>query len=270
MTSEVKFEFQTDQPKLFLVVGKPAKGKSFLVRNILYSYQKFDYFKFGIAFSGSKYSGEFDKWCDSKIILEYSDEKLENHITGLRKWMEANNKKMPEPNFIIFDDVFGKMNLYGDFLANWLACFRKTNSTIFFVSQYLLSKSTPPSLRNYVDYGFFFRTDCKPTIKNFYEYFGSCFENYNEFREAFRKLTREKYHSMMYVNSDEEEAENIFFSYMAGNAPDDFFITFKKKEKKSEGRYSSERKEFKQRPTAAASTNRWAMDGAKFHPHATS
>jgi hypothetical protein len=213
------------KPSIFLFIGKPASGKSHLIKSMFFDFQKAKHFKFILAFVRTKFNNDYSYLPDEYVIDEYSDDKVLNHVEKLREYRKKSGKQCP-PNAIIFDDLLGTIDWYNDRMTNWLCSFRHTNTSIFLTAQYLLSKSTATSLREMVNYAFLYNSKQKNSLKGYYEAFGQLFDSYDDFVAKFQAITKQKYHCMVY-NANEDEIENNYLDYVAPEKIPEFQLKYK-------------------------------------------
>jgi hypothetical protein len=213
------------KPSIFLFIGKPASGKSHLIKSMFFDFQKAKHFKFILAFVRTKFNNDYSYLPDEYVIDEYSDDKVLNHVEKLREYRKKSGKQCP-PNAIIFDDLLGTIDWYNDRMTNWLCSYRHTNTSIFLTAQYLLSKSTATSLREMVNYAFLYNSKQKNSLKGYYEAFGQLYDSYDEFVAKFQSITKQKYHCMVY-NANEDEIEKNYIDFCAPEKIPEFKLKYK-------------------------------------------
>jgi hypothetical protein len=94
------------KPAIYLFIGKPASGKSYALKSLMFDFQKAKYFKFILAFVRTKFNHGYDWLPDEYVDDKYSDQKLLTHIEKLRAYRKKSGKECP-PNALIFDDLLG-------------------------------------------------------------------------------------------------------------------------------------------------------------------
>lgn len=199
------FDLPVDKPKIFLFVGKPASGKSFAMKSILYDYLKTGFFKFGYAFVATKFNHDYDFLPDKLVNENYSDQNLQKYINHLKKHLET-HRTIP-PNFLILDDLLGKINFYDPGIQHFLSTFRHTNTYIFLSSQYLGAGSST-ALREYANYVFMWKSQSFNSIDMLYNSFGKfansnhgkIFENRDHFVEVLNDATSEEHRCLLCEN----------------------------------------------------------------------
>ena len=133
---------------------------------------------------------------------------MEQFIVGISKL------KKKEPCFCIFDDQQGLLNRNDPTLLNFIAIHRHLNCSIFFNFQYLYGSM--PTLRECTTVALMFNSKGKRTIEGLFENFGQLFDNFEEFKEYFLKLTSEEYVAMLFMQDIDDIEEN----YMYFKSPD--------------------------------------------------
>ena len=187
-------------------VGRPRLGKSnavkyHILRNTI---NKKPLFKFGIVFTRTKFNEGYDYIPQQYIYTEYKPSILRKYMNGLEK-MKNEGKKIPR-NFVIFDDQQGLLNRNDPLLTNFVSSHRHYNSSIFFCFQYLYGAS--PLLRECSTYAICFRSAGNRTLQGLFENFGMLFDNFNDFKKHFFKVTKKPYRAMMYIQDINELKDN--------------------------------------------------------------
>jgi hypothetical protein len=215
-----------NKPGIFLYIGKPESGKSYLIKNMMYDFQKAKHFKFILCYVKTKFNNFFQEFLPEEYVVDnYSSKKLLEHVAKLKKYRETTGKPCP-PSAIIFDDLLGKLDFYDDDMQSFLCAYRHYNVSLFITAQYLMSKTTATALREMVSYAFLFNTKFKNSLKGYYESFGGLFDNYDDFVRHFQKITKQKYHCMVY-KADEDEIENNYVDYKAAESIPKFKLKYK-------------------------------------------
>ena len=209
MTKDIKF----DKPQVCVFVGRPKMGKSnavkyFIMKNSI-NHSNFD---FGIVFTRTKFNHDYDYIPQQYVYTQYNPSVLRKYMTGLEKM--ANKGEPVPPNFIILDDQQGLLNRNDPLLTNLISSHRHYNCSIFFCFQYLFGAS--PLLRECSTFAIMFRSAGQRTLNGLYENFGMLFENFNEFKKHFFKITKKKYNGMLYIQDKNKRKRN----YLQFKAPD--------------------------------------------------
>ena len=202
------------KPQVGVFVGRPKMGKSnavkyFILKNTI-NEKNFD---FGIVFTRTKFNDGYDYIPDKYIYTEYKPEILQKYMKGLEK-IANDGKKIP-PNFVIFDDLQGVLNRNDPILTNFVSSHRHYNcKAVFFCFQYLYGAS--PLLRECATFAVMFRSQGNRTLQGLYENFGQLFDNFEEFKKHFFKITKKKYNGMLYIQDISKKKKN----YLRFKAPD--------------------------------------------------
>ena len=211
------------QPLIITVIGKPSSGKTYFIRSLIYYYMKQKYFKFGLVFTRTKFNGDYNFLQDEFIKEDYDEEYLKKYIEKLRNYKRK--KGFVPPSFLILDDMLGQLSVYNSFWTSLISCFRHYNLTLIFSSQSITSKLTSTLLRECVNLSFCYRSVFKNTIVSLYESFGMLFSDYNEFLEAYLRVTGQKFTALVFIN-DKESKEESYYEYKAPSSVPDFKIKF--------------------------------------------
>ena len=199
-------------PNILLFIGKPKSGKSHAIKSIMYNYAKMKHFKFGYVFVSTKYNHEYDYLPDKWVGDKYSDKNLEKYIKYLENMMSQVGS-MP-PNFLILDDLLGRINFYSPEVVHFLSTFRHTKTTVFLTSQYLGARGSSTALREYANYVFIWRSTSGASVNLLYSSFGQFsnanqrkqFENINDFVKLLLEATdldkeEAKYRCLLLINT---------------------------------------------------------------------
>src|SRR4051794_28612861 len=69
------------------------------------------------------------------------------------------------PNFLILDDLMGRMNFYSRELTFFFATFRHTNTYVFICTQYVGGRGSSTALREFANLVFMWRTNTGNSVK---------------------------------------------------------------------------------------------------------
>lgn len=220
-------------PGIFLLIGTPKRGKSYLTRFLIKNFFKLKSkgghasrtrFKFGRVYTGTQ-NEDYHFLPEKAVHIGYSPDELEKWLKFLdSKHLQLNGgnprgkKKLPS-NFIVFDDLLGKLN-NDNMFKFFISRFRHYNTTVFLCSQRLKTSTSGTNIRDYANYVFLFATNGAVNLKTYYEYwFSEYFETLAEFKEHFRKCTGEKYHAIFWHDRDVDGLPNCL-KFKAGEVND--------------------------------------------------
>lgn len=217
----MKFNFPKKPAQIMLFLGRPNSGKSYCIKSIIYNFR--DHFKFGMCITGTKFNNDYDYIPDKYIIDNYNEEYLKSYVDNLKKIREG--KKELQPNFLIIDDMLGKIDLYSNFWINLISIHRHLNMYIFFACQYLKAKGSATILRETCNYAFMYRSVYQNTVKSLYEAFGGLFDTYEEFKKVLNETTKEKYNCLLFING-KDDIENSYFKFKAKLEDENFLLDY--------------------------------------------
>lgn len=212
-------------PNVFLLCGKPKKGKTHLLKYLLYHFfgvldeqrPKDKCFQFGVVFVGTKFNHEYTFLPDKYVFEGYDETKMSQYLDGLKKKVEA--KEHVPPNFIVLDDLVGILDTNRGKFTNMVTTFRKTNTSVFILTQYL-NKNVSTTCRECVNYAFIFNSKTEKTINAAYEAFGGLFPNKNTFKAHFLKAAAKPFESMLYIETVEDLEKNYYTFKAPGELPE--------------------------------------------------
>ena len=185
-----EFEF----PSVFLFQGVPKSGKSYNVHYLLEQLIRVrPFFKNLWIFSQTKFSGQYD-YAMPCVTNMYSPVILQKFLKRLRDLRSLYGRNMPS-NCIVLDDVIGSAG--ADFkkdklLHEIITQYRHYNLTLFICSQHVRSAVTAPIVRTDTRYVFAFPCGGEETMFNIYKAYGHAYNNYEDFKESFEKLTADR------------------------------------------------------------------------------
>jgi hypothetical protein len=220
------------KPKIYVYSGRPAVGKSFLMRGMVYTGVKKGIWKFGVVYSPSgKYNDDWRHVMPKDAIRDYNEKNLQSHIQSLRDWREENDGEPVDHNLIILDDCLGLIAQSSSFFVNFLSTHRHTSTSIFISAQYLV-RGTSPTLRELANYAFMWASDSKRNKTALYESFGQRFDTEADFLQALEKATSVPYQCLKY---DQSKSGLEAYSAFIGMAKvPDFKWKFSLKEQESD------------------------------------
>ena len=202
-----------------LLLGAPRKGKTnccryLLLKNSLENFRGSAKYEFGIVFSGSAFSGDYDFIANQDYVYgNYDQAILEQYLQGLEK-MKAQGKKIPR-NFVVLDDQIGLLNKHDPFLINFMSKIRHYRCHLYLLAQHLKTGANT-TLREVCTHAIMFNSKSFNTLQSLFENFGQLFENFQQFKETFLRITKEPYTAMLYL----QENDNINQNYMQIKCPD--------------------------------------------------
>ena len=210
----MSLDLDFSRAQIISIIGTCGSGKSFLLRNMIYQFSKKNFFKFGCVFTGTSFNTDYEFMPEGSVHSDYSEEKLEKYITTLRTWLEMHPGEKLPPNFLILDDLLGKMKPNTNSFSSLVSTFRHFNMTIFITSQYMV-RNISTLLRELTDVAFIFRTRFKNSIECLYNAYGQLLDNQDEFSQVLNTATKETFSCLVYKARKEYKEE----SYSSFQAP---------------------------------------------------
>lgn len=220
---------QHNSAQIILFLGKPKSGKTYAIKSIMHQFNNF--FSFGLLFTGTAFTGDFEYLGRNCKVYDGWDEKsLEKHIKGLRK--EAEEKKqrdkkyLMDPNYVIIDDLFGLINHKSSFFMNWITTFRHTNTWIFFTAQ-TLHNGTSPTLCKCMNYVFMFNSANHSEIEILFKNFCGTFERKQDFKRCFNQVTSSPPNTALLYDSSGKSETEYFKSFRASVIESNFIMNYR-------------------------------------------
>jgi hypothetical protein len=205
------------EPSIMVFTGAPKSGKTYLMKSLLYQYAQEKYFKFGLVFSGTAFTGQFSCIPDKYIKQEWDEKFLIDYLSRLQQLALKGNL---QPSFLIIDDFIGKLVGSSSLVfQNLISTYRWYKLTIFMSSQYLAAGLATTLIRECATHAFMFHSHIKNSIKSLYESFGFQMKNQDEFQDFFNSATEEKYYCMLAVLTKTKKDET-YFGFKADSYPE--------------------------------------------------
>lgn len=194
-------------PSLCIICGKPASGKSYVIRYLMSCYRKkFDY---GIIFSNTAaFNNGFDYVPQQYVHSAYSERPIKN-LMELQKGLIQ--KGVRKRAFIIFDDCLsGEFN--SDVMNSLVSQFRHYLITVIISTQYCY-KALTPLIRECCTYACIFRQSSDRSVNATYESFGQHFRSEKEWKEYLMLNTGDHKFLFIDVNSQSDNIADIYKVY---------------------------------------------------------
>ena len=194
--------------KCLLFVGACGKGKSnalrwLLSRNLI----KRRFFKFGLVFTNTKYSDEYNFLPDKYVIEGYNEDILRKYIDKLGKYKKKHG--YVPPNFVVFEDLIGMLRKQDPFLISFFGTHRHISCHVALLTQHCNTGSST-LLREICTHCFAWNSKQMNTMESIWVNFGQLFENFEHFKQNFLDITKEPYSAMLYLQENDELDDNYF------------------------------------------------------------
>lgn len=198
-----------------VIIGKPATGKSTLIKDLLYQHRK--RFTGGIIMSGTEDSTGFYSGLlpDLFIYGGYNQDAMNKLMLRQKKLVRKNGKEHPDNQaFLVNDDCMDDKSWVKHETTRWL--FKNgRHFDIFFMLAMQFSLDIPPELRTCIDYTFIMRQSILKDRKRVFENYAGIFPNFQMFCDVLDNLT-EDYHCMVIKNRvTSSKIEDCVFWYKA-------------------------------------------------------
>ena len=219
-----------EQPKIFVLCGSCASGKSHMLKYMMYLFGQKKHFKFGLCFTSTKFTGDY-AYLPDKSVREFDMDYLESYIKHLRNKMEVGKKehgkdwKLPH-NFVIIDDSIGMVQNSG-FFCNFIGTHRHTRTTVFLLSQLLTAaRSVSTVVRANTSFAMMWPTAMRNAIEGLHKSYGQ-FYTYDEFKKKLDECRTRKFSCLVFKNSpDFTDQADAYCSIVAAPKIPDFQLTF--------------------------------------------
>jgi hypothetical protein len=201
-----------------VIIGKPKSGKSYLIRDLLYS--KKHIFPVGMVINGTEDSNHFYSNMFPETFIY--DQMNTNAIQNFKRRQRLAKQLLPNPwSVMILDDCMDqpgifKTPLFQDIFKNG----RHWKMMLIMAMQY--SMDIPPSLRICIDGTFIFREPNLKYRKSIYENYASVIPDFKTFCDIMDQITND--YTALYIHNQtaSNNLEDCVFWYKAKLVPDSF------------------------------------------------
>ena len=197
-------------PAVFAMVGAPKSGKTHCMKHLLIHYLMSGDLQFGIVFTGTKFSNQFDFIVDDVIISGFDPSALKTFLRKLKDYRTKTGK--PAKAFIVFDDMVGQVPWETSLILHLFTTYRWYGLSIFLSTQYIYKIN--PTVRTVADYAFIWAQDNKRCYDAIYESFGLSFDDFKTFKDNLDAIVEEQYACMLY-NKEERKVDKRYMAYKA-------------------------------------------------------
>lgn len=214
-----------EEPKIFVLVGSCASGKSYMLKYIMQKFGERKHFGFGICLTSTKFTGGYN-YLPDKAVRDFDMDYLEKYIKHLRDKIETGKKEHGDEwnlphNFVIIDDSIGLVNNSG-FFANFIGTHRHTRTTVFLLSQMLTAaRSVSTVIRSNVSTAMMWPTSMENNLVGLHKSFGGMYK-LAEFKKELDKCRERKYSCLVFKNDPGFTTVNQAYCRIAApaNIPD--------------------------------------------------
>lgn len=214
------------KPKVAVLVGAPASGKTYLTKSLIYDLLQAGHIKDILIFSGSgDLNDDYDQiLSDRKILKNWDIDEFKDFIAKRRE--QAKEEELV-PLLIVLDDLLGTFEKDNQFLAHVMSIHRHLKITFILTSQYI-AKNVSTQLRECANYAFLFKSTSDASREHAFKSFSGGLKK-ADFFEIYDEATSVK-HQCLFYNRDVDDDDERFNAYKAGKLPS-FKIKIAKKEK---------------------------------------
>ena len=211
------------RPKLVVILGACASGKSVLLKHIVKTMFQGGVLHWARVYSKTHRANNEYGWLPKGCVHDIDLEKLHDYQEKLLKAREERSHEKLPMNAVIIDDSQGTIrNPYDSRLVQWYSLHRHSSTHIFICLQF--ATSIPTTLRGMADYVFVFADKFARSRRHIYNFVGQWYEKEKDFLAMFDQATNQPHTCLMYKN----RAPTIEESYLSfrAPAPEDFSIEF--------------------------------------------
>lgn len=171
-------------PAVYLCLARKYSGKTHLLKYIIANKIRSGELDYGIVICGTNAGGGWDGIVPDKFIHQTYNEEV---IIRLLK-IQARNPHLRA--FIVLDDIVGTVKRSARMIEKLATCGRHDNISLFICIQRLTNLSN--TIRDNVDYAFFFKQPNKKNLETIYEEFGHTWDGD---RDSFINFFKNNIHS---------------------------------------------------------------------------
>jgi hypothetical protein len=210
--------------QMFVFVGKSERGKTHMLRYLLYHgcSRVNDPFQFGLIFVRTKFKSayKFHKLARPyvRVYEGFLLETLKAYVRNLEQRYKKYGKL--EPSFLVFDDLVGVLNNDNSWFQNFIGTYRHYNITIFIAVQYLTGRnSISPIMREQTTAALMWNSKTHLTNDNLFKNYGQLFPDLKSFTKHFYNMTDQKFrgtrHACMVYFEWQDEIHKNYMSWLA-------------------------------------------------------
>lgn len=198
-----------DKPgNVILLCGRQGSGKTNAVRHCLMKHSvDLKVYEVILVFTQTKFDGEYDFVPDNMVVEGYNELVLRKFLKTMSKYKDKSKGKTPPRNAVVFDDLIGLLQKQDPFLVNFFGTLRHFSSDVYLPVQHLNTGSST-ILRNITTHAVMFNSKQLNTVKSLFENFGLLFDNVNDFKELFFRITSQPYTAMLYLSNEDDLHKN--------------------------------------------------------------
>ena len=189
-------EIKLNHPSLYICYGRPASGKSILIKYIIGHFMKENLTDLVYVQSGSHFNNFFQSFLSEKQVSPYNETKITKLMNLCAK------KKQDGINFrvlFILDDCIGSAQWKSKVFLKLINQFRHYNITLVIATQYCCAIT--PNIRSNCTLAFIFPSRQKNDIEALYQSYGAgSFNSLQEFTKFLTSLDR--YNCLVVDNSN--------------------------------------------------------------------
>jgi len=168
-------------PFIISIYGKPASGKSHLMRYILCKMRAEKKFDILIVFTGLIQNGFFDNMVDSRFVMRYNEKLLTQY------WKRAQAIVHKKKNILfVFDDCIGLVNWTSPMVDKVFTTHQHSNVLILVSTQY--PNKLPTLIREVSSMACIFKQSTKWSRKAVYDSYGEDYGSLKDFIKYMNSL----------------------------------------------------------------------------------
>ena len=222
---------EDEEPKVFVLVGACASGKTYMLKYIHYMYARQKMYKFGVCMTATGFTGDYS-FCPERSVMPFDEEFFQGYIENLKKKTEegvakhGKGWKLPH-NFVIFDDNNGILAT-SPYMINFISTHRHTRTSVYILSQMLTARgSVSTSMRANTSFAMLWPTNNKSNLKGLYDNYGGAFDKLANFAAALEGCRDREFSCLVLKNSVKHRTvAEQFTTIKAGKFPENFELKF--------------------------------------------
>ena len=216
-----RFDLNSIAPDaIIIIIGSRRRGKSWLIRNIIYTMSQRG-MPYGKIFSGTEIASPFFSSFFPSLYIskEFNDSEFKIMFDSQAKKTKKHGKQLSNNMLLVFDDMLSddeawKKNKYFKRLF-----VEGRHYNILFIQSLQYVMGLQPALRENVDYAFLYGTDGENNLRKLYENYAGAIPTYTMFKDIFHQCTRDHGCLVIDKTSTSEKLEDRIFHYRAIETP---------------------------------------------------
>lgn len=199
-------------PPTIIIIGKRGTGKTYLLRDLLYSFRKTPA---GMMMTGSEASAEmFSEFFPESFIFDEVDiDRIENIVCNQQR-LRKNKTPGDYSSLLLFDDCGYDKSITRQKIIKKIFC-NGRHLKILLIMTIQYCKDIPPDLRSNADYVFILKDNVQAAKKKIWTEYAGIIPDFKTFESIMNKCTEDRGALVIDNTTTSNEIEDNIFWYKA-------------------------------------------------------